>query len=309
MWKCTPRGIMFHHFIEKKKKNLLGAITPEHLESIILSYGRKNILPAREWFDRALTNSLCSDQVCITFDDALRSQINLALPVLKKHDLTAFWFIYSSVFQGEGGTFEVYRHFYDTYFQSFEDFFEDFLSYVHLDERSNNVEAARRVFNESNYLKEYTFYSDYEREYRFFRDRILGREKYGPLMERMLADRGLTRQELSHGLWMNNDDLLDLIQNRHIIGLHSNSHPTDLVSMSYADQAQEYQTNARHIAEVTGYQPKTVAHPVNSYGSGTLEILASMGVKLGFRSNMEKTNFGPLEHPREDCVNLKFVGQ
>ena len=116
MRECTPRGIMFHHFIEKKKVNLLGAITPEHLESIILSYSRKNILPAREWLDRALTNSLLSDQICITFDDALRSQINLALPVLKKYDLTAFWFIYSSVFQGKGSTFEVYRHFYDNYF-------------------------------------------------------------------------------------------------------------------------------------------------------------------------------------------------
>ena len=125
MRECIPHGIMFHHFIGKKKVSSLGAITPQHLEKIILSHGLGNILPAKEWFDRALTNSLLSDQICITFDDALRSQINLALPVLKKYDLTAFWFIYSSVFQGKGGSFEVYRHFYDTYFQSFEHFFED----------------------------------------------------------------------------------------------------------------------------------------------------------------------------------------
>ena len=61
--------------------------------------------------------------------------------------------------------------------------------------------------------------------------------------------------------------------------------------MSHATQLQEYQTNARHIAKVTGYQPDTVAHPVNSYGPGTLKILGSMGVKVGFRSNMEKLDF------------------
>jgi len=309
MRECMPRGMMFHHFIGKKKVSSLGAITPQHLEKIILSHGLGNILPAKEWFDRALANSLAVNHVCITFDDALKSQIALALPVLKKHGLTAFWFIYSSVFQGKGSTFEVYRHFYDNYFQSFDHFFDDFFEYVRSSERPSNVAAARDAFNETNYLKEYTFYSDYEREYRFFRDRVLGKEKYGPLMERMLTDRGLTRNELSRGLWMNNDDLLDLFQDQHIIGLHSYSHPTDLASMSYGDQLQEYQANARHIAEITGYRPEAVAHPVNSYGPGTLKILASMGVKIGFRSNMWKTDFGRLEHPRVDCANLKLVGK
>jgi hypothetical protein len=47
-----------------------------------------------------------------------------------------------------------------------------------------------------------------------------------------------------------------------------------------------------------------VAHPVNSYEPQTLDLLDAMGVKVGFRSNMFKTDFSYLEYPREDCANV-----
>ncbi len=307
MRECRPRGIMFHHFIENEQENSIGAISPQYFESIILSFSRGSILSAEEWFERAVTNSLSECQVCITLDDALKSQIDLALPVLEKYDLTAFWFIYSSVFQEKGNTFEVYRRFYDTSFVSFDHFFEAFLGYIRLSLKPNDIAAARRAFSESDYLKEFDFYSDNEREYRFFRDRLLGRERYRQLMQQMLVDRELTFQELSIGLWMDNDDLLRLSQDGHIIGLHSYSHPTEFVSMNYEAQLQEYRMNAKHILDVTGSKPEVVAHPVNSYGAETLEILSAMGIKVGFRSNMVKPNYGPLEHPREDCVNVTLT--
>ena len=66
----------------------------------------------------------------------------------------------------------------------------------------------------------------------------------------------------------------------------------------------EYEKNIKHIEKITGRRPKVAAHPVNSYGPGTLKILGSMGIEIGFRSNMFKTDFGPLEYPREDCANI-----
>ena len=104
-----PHGVMFHHFVQENSADAIGGITSQRLEEIILSYGLENILPAQEWFERSITNSLASGKVCITFDDALRSQIDLALPILSKYDLTAFWFIYSAVFEGCGQSCEVYR--------------------------------------------------------------------------------------------------------------------------------------------------------------------------------------------------------
>ena len=172
----NAHGVMFHHFSVDNRSNALGAITPNQFEDLVLWYGPTSILPAGEWFERATNNSLQAGQVCLTFDDALRSQIELALPVLKKYGLTAFWFIYSSVFEGQGHTFEVYRHFYNTYYPSFDHFFAAFLKYIKSIETAGRVADARQVFSESDYLKGYPFYSPNEREYRFFRDRVLGRK-------------------------------------------------------------------------------------------------------------------------------------
>ena len=66
----------------------------------------------------------------------------------------------------------------------------------------------------------------------------------------------------------------------------------------------EYQRNAVHLHSVIGRPVRTVAHPVNSYGKQTLRILESMGIMIGFRSNMHKKSFGPLEQPRADCNGI-----
>ena len=57
--------------------------------------GLRNILPADEWMARATSDRLDENDLCLTFDDALRCQYDVALPVLEKYGLTAFWFVYS----------------------------------------------------------------------------------------------------------------------------------------------------------------------------------------------------------------------
>ena len=114
-----PHGVMFHHFCEHRHTDSLGAITAERLEKIILSYSPGRILPALEWYERALVGKLEESDVCITFDDSLRSQVEIALPILRKHDITAFWFIYSSIFEDKGNVFELFRQFYNNYFTTF----------------------------------------------------------------------------------------------------------------------------------------------------------------------------------------------
>ena len=301
-----PHGVMFHHFCEDSQPNSLGAITPDQLENIIASYKKRaiDILPAEEWYQRALMGSLNKGQVCLTFDDALRSQINLALPVLEKHGLTAFWFVYSSVFEGEKSTFEIYRYFYDNYFATFDEFFYVFIRYLQSSQAIKDFLHERNRFLESDYLSEYPFYSDVEKEYRYFRDRVLSKEQFNQLMENILADYEVSYAEISKNLWMTNDHLLDLVGNSHIVGLHSYSHPTSMSSLNVSDQMNEYQRNAVHLHSVIGRPVRTVAHPVNSYGKQTLRILESMGIMIGFRSNMHKKSFGPLEQPRADCNGI-----
>ena len=300
----VPHGIMFHHFWDGKRKSVVGATTTEQLEKVISYYGVDNIIPAKDWFQEATKGRFTGNKTCITLDDALRSQIDYALPILDRYGLTAFWFIYSSVFEEKASNFEIFRYFSAVCFDSFDEFFYAFMSYLAKKENTSLLKSGRRAFVKSGHLQEYVFYTSREREFRFFRDKVLGREKVEILMGCMLADSGASHDELSSGLWMTNDDLIDLTREGHVIGLHSYSHPTELNSLSYDDQKEEYQKNMNHIEKVTGSRPKVVSHPVNSYDQKTLAILGAMGVEIGFRSNMFKVNHGALEYPRADCTDV-----
>ena len=296
-------GVMFHHFSESEKPDALGSITASKLDAIITKLGPTRILPAQEWLDRAVRRSLPADAICLTFDDALRSQIDIALPVLERYQLTAFWFIYSSVFEGHAPGFEIYRDFYTRFFSSFDVFFDEFLAQIQMDLADVNLQAERERFLRADHLVEYGFYSDNERQYRFLRDHVLGLERFQLIMENMLAGYGLDRKQISANLWMSNDDLVMLSRNQHVVGLHSYSHPTNLASLDYVDQLAEYRRNADHIVRVTGSTPKAMAHPVNSYSTGALKILRTMGIELGFRSNPNKLAYSELEYPRKDCTH------
>ena len=300
-----PHGVMFHHFhAEGERPTAQGSITEGDLRRIIEYVGGEKILPARQWQRKAIAHALDDGDICLTFDDALNSQIEVALPVLKEYDITAFWFVYSSVFLGDAERFEIYRCFYNEYFEGFPAFYGAFKDAVIDSEFGGQVRSGIGRFAASGYLSEYGFYSDEEREYRFVRDQILGRERFGTIMDHMMEHHDADVEGMAWKLWMGNDDLRTLVDAGHVVGLHSFSHPTDLKSLSVVQQEEEYRSNYRHIREVTGQDPLTMSHPVNSYSEDTLQLLESMGIKIGFRSNLNQRQHSDLEYPREDHVNI-----
>ena len=54
---------------------------------------RFNVLPLAEAVQRLQSNSLDSRSACITFDDGYADNYTIALPILKRHGLTATFFI------------------------------------------------------------------------------------------------------------------------------------------------------------------------------------------------------------------------
>ena len=82
-------AIMIHHLWEKGNPEFpyrLGAITPDQLDQLITN--DRHIISADDWSDRF---SLNISWKCLSFDDRLISS-RLAIPVLKKHNLKAFFF-------------------------------------------------------------------------------------------------------------------------------------------------------------------------------------------------------------------------
>ena len=143
-----------------------------------------------------------------------------------------------------------------------------------------------------------------EREFRFYRDKILSSKEFETIMDNILGDYNVDINRISKNLWINNRELVKLNSNNQIIGLHSFTHPTNMAQLDINKQHQEYMENKEHILSVTSKEPITVSHPCGSYDNSTLEILDQLGIKIGFRSNFQKLNHSALEFPRVDHSHI-----
>lgn len=303
----TAHGVMFHHFYDKDHVRGQGAVSADELIAIINHVGRDRILSAEEWLVRADRGTLGDNDVCLTLDDALLCQYDVALPVLSELGLTAFWFVYSSVFEGQLEPLEIYRYFRTTSFPTVDDFYRDFSASV-AETYPQEYDQSVSAFEGDSYLAEFPFYTSGDRLFRYLRDEILGSQRYETVMATMMDAAGFDHLAAGEKLWMNDDHLRLIGRAGHKIGLHSFSHPTRLVELDPGDQAEQYRKNAEHLERVTGEPVVCMSHPCNSYDESTLSILADMGVTLGFRSNMAKApNPVNLEFPREDHANIMKV--
>jgi peptidoglycan/xylan/chitin deacetylase (PgdA/CDA1 family) len=299
-------GIMFHHFHDDAQGHPKGqgAISAAGFEDIIRRVGPSRILPAKEWVGMAGAGTLPADALCLTFDDALKCQLDVALPVMRDYGLTALWFVPSAVCEGGGAYLEVFRYFRTVEFGSVEDFYIAFYEQMRATELSSKLEAGLRGVDVTRHLAEFAFYTDEDRRFRYVRDRILTVPEYERIMLEMIASRHLSPEQLSRNLWLSNSDVRALDAHGHVIGLHSYSHPTDLRSLPVEQQTAEYQRNYAHLSSVLGKKVETVAHPCNSYSEDTLSILRQLGVVLGFCSRMVEPGLSALEWPRQDHTNI-----
>ena len=123
----SAHGLMFHHFHGLGHPRGQGAISRSDFGRILDTYSDR-ILPAAEWRNRALDKRLQPEDICLTFDDALLCQHEVALPAMAERGMTAFWFVYSSVLEGNLELLEVFRYFRTVAFPDIESFYRSFQS-------------------------------------------------------------------------------------------------------------------------------------------------------------------------------------
>ena len=296
-------GIMFHHFHNDSHPHGQGSISAKRLTELLQSLQKGQVLDAQVWLERAVAGTLEPQHRCLTFDDALLCQYEVALPVLQQFGIKAFWFVYSSVFEGNKEFLEIYRYFRSVAFANVDTFYQAFFGAM----EAKYPENRQHITSEpaQHYLAEFSFYTTNDRIFRYLRDEILTHEQYTQIMSDLMRQHDFDIEATARRLWMNNEHLLTLHRSGHSIGLHSRTHPTRMERLPTEQQHQEYANNSEHLQQLLGIRPTVVAHPCNSYNAPTLEVLRNLGIILGFRSNRadvaERTL---LEMPREDHVLL-----
>ena len=304
MSKLFPKkyGLMFHHFHSSKTNKTEGSITKKKFENILKKIGLKNIISAQEFIKS-------SEKVCITFDDSLKCQYDIALPVLNKYNLKAFWFLYSSSLNPKIDNIEIFRIFRNKRFINFNNFYKKFLNYL-LNKKNFNSFLEKNHNEMKKVKKNYPFYSLIEIEFRFIRDKFLSKKQYVNLIKKMYVDFKFNYKKEAKNIFLNKSQIKKLSKNGQIIGLHSHSHPTKISALSQNKQLEEYKKNKVVLEKIINKKITTSSHPSGDYNLDTLKVLKKLGIILSFRSNNKKDNkylnttYENLTVPREDHVNF-----
>ena len=304
---------MFHHFhdngIHTKGQ---GSIDQNEFKKMINFIGRNNILDADIFFEKLRNNKLKNNEVCLTFDDAIKCQIDIALPVLEELKIKSFFFVYTSIFEGKPDNLEIFRYFRMNYFDNIDNFYKEFYKFLDKDlkiffENNKNIIKQTKI--------KLPIFSIEDIKFRLVRDIFLTKDKYEEIMFKMFKEKRFDFKRLIKKLFFQKDDLNNLNSLGHLIGLHSHNHPTLIENLTYEVQKEEYKKCLSTISNILD-KPKNeiryMSHPCGSYNLDTLQILKELGIELGFQQimsiepekRMKKINNSFLEIAREDHSNI-----
>jgi peptidoglycan/xylan/chitin deacetylase (PgdA/CDA1 family) len=306
-------GIIFHHFhdnhIHPKGQ---GTISKNEFVDIINFIGRKYILDADIFFEKFRTKTLKENEVCLTFDDAVKSQIDIALPILEQFKIKSFFFVYSSIFEGKPDNLELFRCFRLNFYRDVNEFYDDFNKYLSLNLEKffeKNVKKIKTI-KENN-----PFYTIEDIKFRMIRDDYLDKKEYENIIFLMMKEKNFFPSEFKDKIFFSVDDLRKVNDLGHLIGLHSHNHPTLIEKLDYNEQKIEYEKCSLILSKILNKSKneiKFMAHPCGNYNENTLKILKELGLEMGFRSTMsidnkmkiKKINSSLFEIARENHSNI-----
>jgi peptidoglycan/xylan/chitin deacetylase (PgdA/CDA1 family) len=297
---------MFHYFHDRIHNRTQGSLSGNEFDSMIQWLASKyKILDSNEFTQKFLSNSLKKNEICFSFDDALKCQVDIAVPILRNYGIKAFFFIHSSALENTNDFLEIFRLFRNSQFKNIDEFYKFFFKLI---ESKNEwlYNDTKKKFRSLNYLSSFPFYSENDRWFRYLRDHYLGSSKYISTMFELMSNTDFDIKKSQQKLYIQEDEVLSLHNEGHTIGLHSFSHPTQIDLLPSEEQFNEYEKNLHHLSEVLNTSDiNSVSHPCGHYNKDTLSILEGLGIKIGFRSNMAiKEALSPLEVPREDSSNI-----
>ena len=280
-------GIMFHHFHDQKNHSRgQGSINKDDFYGILKYIGRENIIDADEFIFRFKENKLSKNNVCITFDDALKCQYDVALPVLEDLKIKSFFFIYSSIFEQKPDSLEVYRYFRTNFYKNIEDFYLSFFKMINHNIESFFLENKKIINLHKN---KFPHYSINDIKFRLIRDKLISSNEYDLIMNEMMSERNFKIDDLGNVLYMSKNNITELSNLGHNIGLHSHSHPTVMENLSFKDQEIEYKKNLQFLNDLISKNStvNSMSHPCGSYNKNTLQILKKLKIEIGFKQIMD----------------------
>ena len=305
-------GLMFHHFHDNKRflKNP-GSLSADQFYKMIKSFGKKNFISPDEFSENCKNGNINTNQICITFDDGLRSQFEIAYPVMQSLNIQGFFFIPSSIFSKELNILETVRYFKENFYQTVDEYYEDFFIKLKDFKDLKIIESNLKKNHKQLIIikKKFPFYSFEDVKYRFVRDYLISKEIFTKVNLFLFKKYKFNYKKINNIFFMSKNNLKVLTKEGNQVGLHSHSHPTKISNLSYKKQLYEYSKNKIILEKIINKKIFSMSHPCNKYNSDTLKILKKLNISTGFLASKnlnfnKKIKNSNFLIPREDAGNL-----
>jgi|MDSW01.2.fsa_nt_gb peptidoglycan/xylan/chitin deacetylase (PgdA/CDA1 family) len=275
---------MFHRFRDKNGLETgQGSFSGLELERFILKHGIDKFIKHEDIVSFRHDREIKTRKICLTFDDGLSSQFQIAKPILDKYGIKGFWFIYTKIFDESMEATEILSYIIVRFYKSFQEFYPEFEK--HIPPKRLNWSSPDFLMYEKKIESLFGFYSLADKKFRFLRDFVLSKEEFNDIVQEFMKANGLNQKKLLREIWMRERDICKLAEDGHEVGLHSHTHPHQMDKLDYNLQSREYEKNFDVLKKITNQKPLAVAHPLGSYNNCTLNILAGLDIHIGFRSN------------------------
>jgi peptidoglycan/xylan/chitin deacetylase (PgdA/CDA1 family) len=301
---------MFHHLHDEKRHiKSQGSINADNLHRLLENLNKKKILNPAEFIDRVNNQKLKKDEICLSFDDGLKSQFEIAAPVLDHHKIKAFFFIYTK-FNSKRLNIEVLRYFREKYFINIENYYLNFFKiFENLSGQKKNDLIKKNKTHIKEFSRKFKFYTINDILYRKIRDSDQTFNGFIETNKILFKQKKFVYKKFINKLYMNKKNLLSLNNSGHNIGLHSHTHPTNFKDLNFKEQFYEFSKNKVILEKITKKKVNSASYPCGSFNKNTKTILKKLNIDISFtqiqNKNYSKNNINKYEIPRIDHTYLK----
>ena len=229
-----------------------------------------------------------SDYATIMFDDGYKDNIDIALPILEKHNVKATFYIVTDCIEKNIPT---WTHILEYCFQNFKsayinldfDFLPEELRNVEFDEKTTPLVYARQLKPQ---LKKIDHFK-----------RVIVLQEI----------QKITKIDELPELMMNWDDIKRLISKGHYVGSHTVNH---FMLGTVDDEniiTKELKESREIIHSKLGFYPRTISYPVGSYNKATINLSQKLGYQFGLA--VKQDIFNPNKHSKFEIPRIELYNE
>ena len=211
----------------------------------------------------------------LTFDDGFKQHFNNVYPILKHYNLEGSFFIPTMpLIEQKTHFLEKQRVVQYATFEHYSDFLQIFWQECEkkLPKQLRKYTPTKYNIANMSYLRQFTFYTDEERYFRFLRDKIIPKEILHDVIDIIFYDRFKNEKNFIKQYYLTPQEIKSMANGGMNIGAHSHSHPY-LTKIGNKDMQQEILQSFDYLEKMVQTKIESFSYPYGIYNEEVIEFM------------------------------------